>query len=147
MKFGAGQPVRRLEDNRLITGKGEYADDTFLPGTAHMVLLRSPHAHAKILDLDTLAAGKAKGVIGVFTNKDIEAAGLKPIPCVALMPNKDGSAMTVPPRHMLAKDRVCHLGDPSPGSSPKPRARRATPPNSSASIMKNFPPSSTRRAR
>ncbi|MCE9522938.1 MAG: molybdopterin-dependent oxidoreductase, partial [Alphaproteobacteria bacterium] len=112
MKFGAGQPVRRFEDNRLVTGKGEYADDTFLPGTAHMVLLRSPHAHAKIMAIDTLAAREAKGVIGVYTNKDIEAAGIKPIPCVALMPHRDGTPMIVPPRHSLAKDRVCHLGEP-----------------------------------
>ncbi len=112
MKFGAGQPVRRLEDDRLITGKGQYSDDIALPGTAHMVLLRSPHAHAKLLAVDTLAAREAPGVVGVYTHKDIEAAGVKPIPCVALMPNRDGSHMVVPPRYALAKERVCHLGEP-----------------------------------
>jgi aerobic carbon-monoxide dehydrogenase large subunit len=112
MKFGAGQPVRRLEDDRLVTGKGEYADDTTLPGTAHAVMLRSPHAHAKILSIDTAEAAGAPGVLAVYTHKDIDAAGLKPLPCVAVMPHKDGSPMVVPPRHALAKDRVCHLGVP-----------------------------------
>jgi carbon-monoxide dehydrogenase large subunit len=112
MKFGAGQPVPRLEDDRLITGKGQYTDDLTLPGAAHMVLLRSPHAHAKLKEVDTLHARSAPGVIGVYTYKDIEAAGIKPIPCVALLPNKDGSQMVVPPRYALAKDRVSHLGEP-----------------------------------
>ncbi len=112
MKFGAGQPVRRLEDDRLITGKGQYSDDIALPGTAHMVLLRSPHAHAKIRMIDTLAAREAKGVIAVFTHKDIAEAGLKPLPCVAIMPNRDGTPMVIPARHALAKERVCHLGEP-----------------------------------
>jgi carbon-monoxide dehydrogenase large subunit len=112
MKFGSGQPVRRLEDDRLITGKGQYADDIALPGTAHMVLLRSPHAHAKIRMIDTLAAREAKGVIAVFTHKDLAEAGLKPLPCVAVMPHRDGTPMVVPARHALAKERVCHLGEP-----------------------------------
>jgi carbon-monoxide dehydrogenase large subunit len=51
-------------------------------------------------------------VLAVYTHKDIDAAGLKAIPCVALMPHKDGSPMIVPPRYALAKDRVCHLGEP-----------------------------------
>lgn len=112
MKFGAGQSVRRLEDDRLITGHGEYADDTHLPGTAHMVLLRSPHAHAKIRNIDTADAREAPGVAAVYTFKDIDAAGLKPIPCAAVMPNKDGTPMVVPPRYALAKDLVSHLGEP-----------------------------------
>jgi aerobic carbon-monoxide dehydrogenase large subunit len=112
MKFGSGQPVPRLEDDRLITGKGQFTDDLTLPGVAHMVLLRSPHAHAKLKEVDTLHARSAPGVIGVFTHKDIEAAGIKPLPCVAVMPNRDGSQMVIPPRYALAKDRVSHLGEP-----------------------------------
>src|SRR5262245_24918191 len=112
MKFGAGQPVRRFEDDRFITGKGQYSDDIYLPHTAHMVLLRSPHAHARITGVDIGAARASKGVVGVYTHKDIDAAGLKPIPCAAVMPNRDGSPMVVPPRYALANDRVCHLGEP-----------------------------------
>src|SRR6185436_5372430 len=112
MKFGAGQPVRRLEDNRLVTGHGQYTDDFNFPGTAHAAILRSPHARAKLKTIDTLAAREAPGVIAVYTNKDIEAAGLGPVPCMALLPNKDGSQMFNPPRPALAKGHVHHLGDP-----------------------------------
>jgi carbon-monoxide dehydrogenase large subunit len=112
MKFGAGQPVPRLEDDRLITGKGQFTDDLTLPGAAHMVLLRSPHAHANLREVDTLHARSAPGVIAVYTNKDLAAAGIKPLPCVAVMPNRDGTPMFVPERHALAKDRVAHLGEP-----------------------------------
>ncbi len=112
MKFGAGQPVPRLEDDRLITGKGQFTDDLTLPGAAHMVLLRSPHAHATLREIDTLQARGAPGVIAVYTNKDLAAAGIKPLPCVAVMPNRDGSPMFVPERHAIAKDRVAHLGEP-----------------------------------
>jgi carbon-monoxide dehydrogenase large subunit len=112
MKFGAGQSVRRLEDNRLITGHGEYTDDFHFPGTAHAAVLRSPHAHAKLGTIDSLAAREAPGVLAVYTHKDIEAAGLGTVPCMALLPNKDGSPIFNPPRHALAKDRVRHLGDP-----------------------------------
>jgi aerobic carbon-monoxide dehydrogenase large subunit len=112
MKFGAGQPVPRLEDDRFVTGKGQYSDDITLPGAVHMVLLRAPHAHAKISSIDTADARVAKGVLGVYTHEDLEHAGVKAIPCVALMPNRDGSPMVVPPRYALAKNRVCHLGEP-----------------------------------
>ncbi len=112
MKFGAGQPVPRLEDDRLITGKGQFTDDLTLPGAVHMVLLRSPHAHAKLREVDTLHARSAPGVIAVYTNKDLAGAGIKPLPCVAVMPNRDGSPMFIPERHALAKDRVAHLGEP-----------------------------------
>ena len=112
MKFGAGQPVRRVEDDRLITGQGQFTDDLTLAGVLHAVLLRSPHAHAKITAINTLAARNAPGVVGLYTHADLEQAGLKPLPCVALMPNVDGSAMVVPARHALAKDKVAHLGEP-----------------------------------
>ena len=112
MKFGAGQPVRRLEDSRLVTGHGQYTDDFNFPGQAYAAVLRSPHAHAKLGAIDTLAAREASGVIAVYTNKDIEAAGLGPVPCMALLPNKDGTPMFNPQRPALAKGRVHHLGDP-----------------------------------
>jgi carbon-monoxide dehydrogenase large subunit len=112
MKFGAGQSVRRLEDDRLVRGKGAYADDLTLPGTLHAVLVRSPHAHARIIGIDTAAARTMPGVVAVYTHADIAAAGLKPLPCTATMPNRDGRPMFVPERHALARDRVTHLGEP-----------------------------------
>lgn len=112
MKFGAGQPIRRLEDDRLIKGEGQFTDDLTLPGLLHAVLVRSPHAHARINGIDTSDAAKAPGVKAVYTHADIAAAGLKPLPCVALVPHRDGRAMAVPPRHALARDHVAHLGEP-----------------------------------
>ena len=70
LKFGVGQPVRRFEDVRLLTGKGRYQDDANLPGQLYTVFLRSPHAHAVIRSIDTEAAAAAPGVIAVYTGAD-----------------------------------------------------------------------------
>ena len=112
MKFGAGQSVRRVEDDRLIKGEGQFTDDLTLPGMLHSVILRSPYAHARITSIDTLAARESLGVVAVYTHADIDRSGIRPLPCVALLPHRDGSAMHVPPRYALAKDRVAHLGEP-----------------------------------
>ena len=77
---GIGQPVRRKEDFRLLTGKGCFGDDVAPPGLAHAVILRSPHAHARIASVDTAAALAAPGVLAVLTGADYRAAGLGPIP-------------------------------------------------------------------
>jgi carbon-monoxide dehydrogenase large subunit len=110
MKFGAGQPVPRLEDDRLITGKGQFTDDLTLPGAAHMVLLRSPHAHAKLREVDTLHARSAPGHRRLHEQGSC-GCGHQATP-VAVMPNRDGSPMFIPERHALAKERVAHLGEP-----------------------------------
>ena len=67
MKFGVGQPIRRLEDVRLLTGKGRYQDDQTLPRQTWCVFVRSPHAHARIRSIDTAAAAAAPGVVAVYT--------------------------------------------------------------------------------
>jgi len=77
---GIGQPVQRKEDLRLLTGKGRYGTDITLPHQAHAVMLRSPHAHARIRKIDTAAARKAPGVVAVLTGADYIADGMKPIP-------------------------------------------------------------------
>jgi carbon-monoxide dehydrogenase large subunit len=74
-----GTSVKRREDPRLITGEAKYLDDIQLPGLAHMAILRSPYAHAKIKSIDTSKAAALPGVIGVFTGKDFEH--LNPLPC------------------------------------------------------------------
>ena len=66
-KFGLSQSVRRVEDPRLLTGRGCYTDDIAMPGQAHGVVLRSPHAHARITGLDAAAARAIPGVVAVFT--------------------------------------------------------------------------------
>ena len=77
---GIGQPVRRKEDFRLLTGRGRYGDDVVLPGMAHAVFVRSPHAHARIVSVDKAAALAAPGVLAVLTGADYVADGLGPIP-------------------------------------------------------------------
>ena len=71
MKFGIGQPVRRTEDLRLITGQGLYTDDIVLPRTAQAFVLRSPVAHANIKRIDTAAARGTPGVLWVATGEDL----------------------------------------------------------------------------
>ena len=65
IKFGVGQPLRRFEDKRLLTGKGRFQDDVVLPRQAWAVFVRSPHAHARINGVDTAAAKAAPGVLAV----------------------------------------------------------------------------------
>ena len=77
---GIGQPVRRKEDFRLLTGKGSFADDIQLPGLAHAVIVRSPHAHAHIGSVDKAAALASAGVLAVLTGRDYITDGLAPIP-------------------------------------------------------------------
>ncbi len=112
IKFGIGQPVRRFEDNRLVTGRGRYQDDITLPRQAYSVFLRSPHAHARIRSIDTEAALAAPGVLAVYTGEDYAADGLS-MP-KAMMPRKkaDGSPMFAPQRPALVIDRVRYVGDP-----------------------------------
>jgi aerobic carbon-monoxide dehydrogenase large subunit len=85
---GIGQPVRRREDFRLVRGNGRYTADENLPGQVYAVMLRSPHAHARIRSIDKSKAEAIPGVIGVFTGADILAGGLKPIPHIPWSPHQ-----------------------------------------------------------
>jgi carbon-monoxide dehydrogenase large subunit len=81
MKFGIGQPMRRHEDLRLITGRGRYTDDVILPRMTHAFVLRSPVAHAHIKRVDATAARRMPGVSFVATGEDVRADGLGDVPC------------------------------------------------------------------
>src|SRR5215831_11623424 len=111
LKFGVGQPVRRFEDVRLLTGKRRYQDDANLPGQLYAVFLRSPHAHAVIKSIDTTVAAAAPGVKAVYTGADYAADRLA-MPKAA-MPRKkaDGSPMFAPQRPALVVDRARYVGD------------------------------------
>ncbi|MBI3452466.1 MAG: xanthine dehydrogenase family protein molybdopterin-binding subunit [Rhodospirillales bacterium] len=111
VKFGIGQPVRRVEDQRLLTGAGNYLDDVVLPRQAYAHFLRSPHAHAKLVRIDADAARAAPGVLGVFTGADLKAAGIGNIPCNIPLQNRNGSPLKVPPRPAIAQERVRFVGD------------------------------------
>jgi carbon-monoxide dehydrogenase large subunit len=111
-KFGIGQPVTRFEDVRFLRGEGRYLSDIDLPGQAYAVVLRSPHAHARIKGLDTSPARAAPGVLAIYTAADYAADGLGGPK--ATMPRKkaDGSPMFAPQRPALCIDRVRYVGDP-----------------------------------
>ena len=110
-EFAVGQGVSRFEDPRLIRGGGRYTDDIKLPGLVHGVVLRSPHAHAKIKSIDTAAAKAAPGVLVVLTAKDVKAAGYTDLPVPAGLKRRDGSPMYKPHYPILAEDRVRWVGD------------------------------------
>src|SRR3982075_3624231 len=112
MRFGAGQPVKRLEDQRLLTGKGQFIDDKPEDGALWLHVLRSPHAHAKILSLDTKAASEIPGVEAVYTGADLVADDIGTIPTLTVFARPDRSPMTVPPRRLLAHEIVRFAGEP-----------------------------------
>src|SRR5246127_173452 len=111
MRFGAGQPVKRLEDQRLLTGKGHFIDDKPEDGALWLYVLRSPHAHARIASTDTAAASAMKGVEAVFTGADLIKDDIGTIPTLAIFKRPDGSPMTVPPRRLLAHEIVRFAGE------------------------------------
>ncbi|MBT4741409.1 MAG: xanthine dehydrogenase family protein molybdopterin-binding subunit [Rhodospirillaceae bacterium] len=111
-KFGMGQPIRRIEDQRFVTGTGQYTDDVNRPNQSWMAVLRSPYAHADVKSIDTTAAKVAVGVLGVFVNTDLEAAGFTDMPADSIPPGPDGTAPEAPHRPILAKDRVRYVGEP-----------------------------------
>jgi carbon-monoxide dehydrogenase large subunit len=102
-----GQPIKRREDPRLITGAGNFLDDVRLPGMVHAAVLRSPYAHARILSVETGEAAAMPGVLGVFTGQDV--AGLNPLPCAWQAGGVDNNVNT--PR-VLALEEVHQVGDP-----------------------------------
>ncbi len=110
-KFGVGQSVRRVEDQRFITGAGRYTDDINLPGQAYGYALRSPEAHAEIVSIDVAEAKAAPGVLAVITAAEIVANGSNSLPCLVPMVNRDGSDGINPLRPVLCADRVRHVGD------------------------------------
>jgi carbon-monoxide dehydrogenase large subunit len=112
MRFGAGQPVKRLEDQRLLTGTGKFIDDKPEDGALWLYVLRSPHAHAKIKSVDTKAAAAMAGVEAVYTGADLIADDIGTLPTLLVFPRPDGSPMTVPPRRLLAHEIVRFAGEP-----------------------------------
>jgi carbon-monoxide dehydrogenase large subunit len=111
-QFGLAQPVRRVEDPRLLKGGGRYTDDIVTPGVLHGVVLRSPHAAALITKLDTTEAKALPGVRAIYTSADLKADGIGGLPCAAPVKNRDGTDMPLPPHPVLADGVVRHVGDP-----------------------------------
>ena len=110
-RFGSGQAVRRLEDGPLLAGTGRFTNDENLPGQAHLVFLRSPHAHARIVSIDTSAARALPGVLAILTGEDVAAAGLKSLGVALPFKRPDGSDLAAPPRPILAQGLVRFVGE------------------------------------
>jgi aerobic carbon-monoxide dehydrogenase large subunit len=114
-----GQPIRRNEDERLITGRGRFTDDFSLPGQTWAAMVRSPHPHAKINGIDSSAALGMEGVLGIFTGADLFADGLgeiphNPVPSTKYdvkLTGRGGTAVYIGEHYLLPTDRVRHVGE------------------------------------
>jgi carbon-monoxide dehydrogenase large subunit len=105
-----GQSVKRREDARFLTGRGQYTDDIVLPRQAYGVFVRSPFAHARLVGIDTSAAQLVQGVLRVLTAADFAAFG--GLPCGWLITSVDGTPMKEPKHPILADAKVRHVGEP-----------------------------------
>jgi carbon-monoxide dehydrogenase large subunit len=114
-----GQPLPRTEDARLLTGRGQFSDDFCLPGQTYAAIVRSPHAHARIVRIDTASAKKMPGVLGVFTGADCQADKLGAIPHDPLPKTRydmklhgpGGADVFFGPHVLLPTDKVRHVGE------------------------------------
>jgi aerobic carbon-monoxide dehydrogenase large subunit len=106
-----GKSLLRREDQRFLTGAGQYTDDISLPGQTFAYFLRSPHAHAAIKSIDLSAAKSAPGVRAIFTGADLAEAKVGGLPCGWLIHSKDGKPMNEPPHPVLAQGKARHVGD------------------------------------
>jgi carbon-monoxide dehydrogenase large subunit len=108
---GIGAAVRRKEDYRFITGTGRYTDDINRPRQLYAWIVRSPLPHARIRGIDSKAAEAVRGVIAVFTGRDMAADGVGGLPCGWGITQKDGSQMAEPVHAPLAREFVRCIGD------------------------------------
>ena len=106
-----GSSVKRVEDKRFITGQGRYTDDIVLPQMTYACMVRSPHAHAEIVNVDISHAEQMDGVVKIFTGKDTDAAGIGGVPCGWQVDFKNGDTMKEPPHPLLVSDKARHVGD------------------------------------
>src|ERR1700735_3567019 len=108
-KFGVGQSVKRVEDIRLVSGRGNYATDAVDKAELKAVFLRSPYGHAKFLIDDVEAARAAPGVQAVYIASDF--ANLGGLPCLAPVANSDKSNTPLKPYPVMAVGETHHIGD------------------------------------
>ena len=120
MALGAiGHPVRRKEDQRLLTGKGRFSDDVNMAGQVYAVMVRSPHPHARIVEIDMEHARQMPGLLAVFSGGDCLAEGLAPIPHSPVpstrydlkLTGSGGGTIFIGPQSLLPADRVRHVGE------------------------------------
>jgi carbon-monoxide dehydrogenase large subunit len=102
----------RLEDDRMLTGRGRYVADWNLPGQAYAHFVRSDRPHAEILSIDSADARARPGVLAVLTGQDVAAAGLNSLPAAVPVKGRGGAELLKPPRPALAQGRVRFVGEP-----------------------------------
>src|SRR5260221_12896812 len=113
-QFGIGQPVRRFEDKRLLSGNGRFQNDFTLPGQAYAFVLRSPHAHAAIRAMDLSAVQAAPGGLAIYTGDDLAAAGMGTMGVPPRRQRPDGSPMVWRAHLRLARERVRYVREAVP---------------------------------
>ena len=114
-----GRPVRRKEDQRLLTGKGRFTDDFNIEGQAYAVMVRSPYPHARTLEIHMERARRMPGVLGVFSGRECLAHGLSPIPHSPVpstrydlrLTGPGGGTIFIGPQPLLPVDKVRHVGE------------------------------------
>ena len=114
-----GQPMRRKEDRRLVTGAGRFSDDFTLPGQAYAAIVRSPHPHARIVSIDAARAAAMPGVLAVLTGADALADGLNPVPHDPVPKTRydmklappPGTELFIGPQFLMQADVVRHVGE------------------------------------
>ena len=112
MKFGIGQPLKRKEDDKFLTGNGSYTDDISFRNLAHMYIIRSPFAFAEIKSIDFSEAYNLSGVISIIDHQTIKKLNINPMLPGFTVKNKDGSDMLVTSRNILATKKVRYVGQP-----------------------------------
>ena len=106
-----GKPLLRGEDPRLLRGQGRFTDDIDIPDMAYAAFVRSPHAHANIINIDCQTVAAQAGVLKVLTAQDWRNAKLGPLPCISDISSSDNTPMRGVERPVFAAGRVCHVGD------------------------------------
>lgn len=113
--FGTGQSVRRSEDQRFLTGNGQFTDDITLKRQVYLYLFRSPYAHGNITQLDVSDARRADGVVCVLTAEDLGKAGVRDIAGSGLQGSSISGAIEAVNQRPLARGRVRYVGEPVAG--------------------------------
>ena len=110
-RYGSGKSVRRVEDDSLLTGRDQFADNFSLPGQACLAFVRSPHPHARITAIDATAAAAMPGVVAIVTGDDLVRAGVKPVLQSSDFRRRDGAKTAAPLQHALAVGVVRYVGE------------------------------------
>jgi len=111
-RFGSGRSVKRIEDEGLLKGVGQYTDDVAPAGQLRMVFVRSPYPHARIAGIDKAQAESLPGVVKIVTGEELVRAGVREIPTNPAFRRGDGSPAASAPRRALAHERVRYVGEP-----------------------------------